>query len=133
MNTLGTSALVILAAVSLLWTALLLLVAFELRRASWRLQEFIRSMELELRPFMQEARETLKKMDRAARDVGEGATHFRGAFSALEEAGKNIRDTTGVFRSVFGSRFIPVASVLAGVRAGVKFLWKRSSQRREKS
>jgi hypothetical protein len=133
MNTLGISALVILAAVSLLWTALLLPVLFELRRASWRLQEFIRSVELELRPFMQEARETLKSIDRAARDVGEGATHFRGAFSALEEAGKNVRDATGVFRSVFGSRFIPVASVLAGVRAGVKFLWRRSAKRREKS
>jgi hypothetical protein len=39
--------------------------------------------------------------------------------------------TTGAIRAVFGSRLIPVASVLAGVRAGVKTLWKRYRGRRE--
>ncbi|HSB69387.1 MAG TPA: DUF948 domain-containing protein [Candidatus Methylomirabilis sp.] len=133
MNALGISALVVLAAVSLLWTLLLLPVLFELRRASWRLQEFIRSMEMELRPLMQEARQTIKNVNSAAQGVAEGATHLRGAFSALEEAGENLRATTGVIRAVFGSRMIPVAGALAGLRAGLKVLWKRYPRRRETS
>jgi hypothetical protein len=131
MNTLGISALVVMAVVSLLWTALLLPVLFEMRRASWRLQEFIRSVEMELRPLIQEARQVIKNMENAAQGVGEGVTHLRGAFSALEEAGENLRATTGVLRAVFGSRLIPAATLLAGLRAGLKMLWKRYPRRRE--
>lgn len=133
MNAVGISALVTLALVSLLWTALLIPVLFELRRASWRLQEFIRSMEMELRPLMQEARQTIKRADSAAQGIAEGATHLRRTLSALEEAGENLRATTGVIRAVFGSRMIPVAGALAGLRAALKVLWKRHSRRRETS
>ncbi|HYL81024.1 MAG TPA: DUF948 domain-containing protein, partial [Candidatus Acidoferrum sp.] len=131
MNTLGTSALVVMAVVSLLWTALLFVVLFELRRVSWRLQEFVRSLEMELRPLMQEARQVLKHVEQTAQGVGEGVTHLRGAFSALEEAGQNLRATSGVIRAVFGSRLIPAATLMAGLRAGLKMLWKRYPRRRE--
>ena len=131
MNTLGISALVVMALVSLLWTALLLPVLFEMRRASWRLQEFIRSVEMELRPLIQEARQAIKNVEHAAEGVVGGVTHLRGAFSAIEEAGENLRATTGVIRAVFGSRLIPAATLLAGLRAGLKMLWKRSPRRRE--
>lgn len=131
MNTLGISALVVMAVVSLLWTALLIPVLLEMRRASWRLQEFIRSVEMELRPLIQEARQAIKNVEHAAQGVAEGATRLRGAFSAMEEAGENLRATTGVIRAVFGSRLIPAASVLAGLRVGLKMLWKRYPRRRE--
>ena len=131
MNTLGISALVVMAAVSLLWTALLIPVLLEMRRVSWRLQEFIRSVEMELRPLMQEARQAITNVEHAAQGVSEGATRLRGAFSAMEEAGENLRATSGVIRAVFGSRLIPAASVLAGLRVGLKMLWKRYPRRRE--
>ncbi|HYL82546.1 MAG TPA: hypothetical protein VEU07_17140, partial [Candidatus Acidoferrum sp.] len=72
MNTLGISALVVMALVSLLWTALLIPVLLEMRRAAWRLQEFIRSLEMELRPLMQEARQVIKSVEHTAQGVGEG-------------------------------------------------------------
>jgi len=53
--------------------------------------------------------------------------------AAVEEAGENLRMTTGTIRAVFGSRLIPIAGVLAGVRAGLKFLWKQYTRRREPS
>jgi hypothetical protein len=53
--------------------------------------------------------------------------------AAVEEAGGNIRATTGVLRAVFGSRLIPVAGILAGVRAGIKMLLKQYGRRRESS
>jgi signal transduction histidine kinase len=125
MNTVGVTALVVLAVVSVLWTVLLIPALLELRRATWRLQEFIRTLELELRPTLQEARETIRAMTQAAQGVGEGAARLRGAMAAMEEAGGNLRATTGVLRAVFGSRLIPVASILAGVRAGIKALLQR--------
>jgi type II secretory pathway pseudopilin PulG len=131
MNTLGISALVVMAVVSLLWTALLIPVLLEMRRAAWRLQEFIRSLEMELRPLMQEARQVIKSVEHTAQGVGEGVTHLRGAFSALEDAGENLRATTGVIRAVFGTRLIPAATLMAGLRAGLKMLWKRYPRRRE--
>lgn len=133
MNAVGVAALVVLAVVSVVWTALLIPVLLELRRASWRLQEFVRTLELDLRPVLQEAREGIREMTKAAQGVADGTARLRGAMAAMEEAGENLRVTTGVIRAVFGSRLIPVASVLAGVRAGVKTLWKRYRGRRKPS
>ncbi|MBI4736602.1 MAG: DUF948 domain-containing protein [candidate division NC10 bacterium] len=133
MNPLAVAALVVLAVVSVVWTALLIPVLLEFKRASWRLQEFIRTLELDLRPVLHEAREGIREMTKAAQGVAESTARLRGAMAAMEEAGENLRVTTGAIRAVFGSRLIPVASVLAGVRAGVKTLWKRYRQRRESS
>ena len=132
-NTLAVASLVVLAVVSVLWTVLLVAVLLELRRASWRLQEFIRILELDLRPVIQEAREGIRTAAKAAQGVADGTARLRGALAAVEEAGENLRATTGVIRAVFGSRLIPVAGVLAGIRAGVKTLWKRYGRRREPS
>ncbi len=133
MNSLAVAALVVLAVVSVLWTVLLVAVLLELRRLSWRLQEFIRTLELDLRPVLQEAREGVRTAAKAAQEVADGTARLRGTMAALQDAGDNIRVTTDVIRAVFGSRLIPVASVLAGLRVGVKTLWRRSRQRRESS
>jgi hypothetical protein len=132
MSTVGVAALWVLAAVSVLWTLLLIPALLELRRAAWRLQEFIRTLELDLRPVIQEAREGVRAATRAAQDVAEGTARLRGAMASVEEAGENLRMTTATIRGVFGSRLIPVAAILAGMRAGVKFLWKEYTRRREK-
>ncbi len=123
MSNLGSAALVVLAAVSVLWTLLLILVMLELRHVSWRLQEFIRSLEMELKPAILEAREAVRNLGQVARGVSDATARLQRPLTALEEAGENIRVTTGVLRSVFGSRMIPVASLIAGLRAGAKALW----------
>jgi uncharacterized protein YoxC len=133
MNAVGVAALVVLAVVSLIWTLLLIPTIQELRRAAWRLQEFIRTLELELKPVLQEAREGVRAATKAAQQVADGTARLRGAMASVEEAGENIRMTTGAIRAVFGSRLIPIAGLLAGVRAGTKFLWKQYTRRREAS
>jgi hypothetical protein len=133
MNAVATTALVVLAVVGLLWTIMLVPALLELRRAAWRLQEFIRTLELELRPVIQEARDGVRAATKAAQEVANGTARLRGAMAAVEEAGENLRMTTGTIRAVFGSRLIPIAGVLAGVRAGLKFLWKQYTRRREPS
>jgi len=130
MNTVATTALVILAVMSLLWTIMLVPALLELRRAAWRLQEFIRTLELDLRPVLQEARDGVRAATKAAQEVMDGTARLRGAMTAIEEAGENLRMTTGTIRAVFGSRLIPIAGLLAGVRAGTKFLWKQYTRRR---
>jgi uncharacterized protein YoxC len=133
MNTVGTVALVVLAVVSLIWTFLLIPTVLEIRRAAWRLQEFIRTLELDLRPVIQEARDGVRAATKAAQEVADGTARLRGAMAAVEEAGENLRLTTGTIRAVFGSRLIPIAGVLAGLRAAAKFLWKQYTRRREPS
>jgi uncharacterized protein YoxC len=133
MHPVATTALVVLAVVSLLWTVLLVAVLLELRRLSWRLQEFIRTLELDLRPVLQEAREGVRTAAKAAQEVADGTARLRGTMAALQDAGDNIRVTTDVIRAVVGSRLIPVASVLAGLRVGVNTLWRRYRRRRESS
>ena len=133
MNGLAVASLVVLAVVSVLWTIMMVIVTSELRRASWRLQTFIRSLELELHPTIQQARETIRTLNRAGQGAADGMERVRDTLSKLEEAGDNIRATTGVVRSLFGSRFIPAASLLVGIRAGAKVLWKLYTRRREAS
>ena len=133
MNTVATAAVVVLAVVSLLWTLMLIPALLELRRAAWRMQEFIRTLELDLRPVIQEAREGVRTAAKAAQEVADGTARLRGTMAAIQEAGENLRMTTGTIRAVLGSRLIPVAGVLAGVRAGAKFLWKHYTHRRETS
>jgi signal transduction histidine kinase len=133
MDGLAVGSLVVMAVMSVIWTVVLVAVGLELRRASWRVQEFIRSLELELKPTMQDAREAIRNLQRAAQGAAEGTERVRGALAKLEQAGENIRATTGSIRGVLGSRLIPVASLLAGVRAGSKVLWKLYSHRRKAS
>ena len=132
MNGLAVASLVVLAVVSVLWTIMMVIVTSELRRASWRLQEFIRSLELELKPTIQQAREAIRTLNRAAQGAAEGTERVRGTLAKLEAVGDNIRATTRVVRSVVGSRLIPVASLVAGVRVGANVLWKLSTQRRRR-
>jgi len=132
-NPVAVAALVVLAVVSLLWTVMLVAVLLELRRLSWRLEEFIRTLEMDLRPVLQQVREGIQSAAKAYQGIAEGTASLRGTLAALEEAGENIRATTSVLRAVFGSRLIPIASVLAGVRAGVRTLWKLYTRRRGSS
>ena len=131
MDGLAVASLVVLAVVSVIWTVALIVAALEIRRAAWRLQEFVRSVEMELKPTIQEVREAIRMLDRAARGAADTTERVRGAFIKLEQAGENVRATTGKVRTLLGSRFIPALSLLAGVRAGTKVLWSFYTRRRE--
>ena len=130
MNGRAVAALVVLAVVSVLWTIMLVIVTSELRRASGRLQEFIRSLELELKPTIQQAREAIRTLNRVAQGAAEGTERVRGTLATLEAVGGTIRATTRAVRSAVGSRVLPVAALVAGVRVGANVLWKLSTQRR---
>jgi len=132
MNGLAVASLVVLAVVSVLWTIMVVIVTSQLRRASWRLQEFIRSLELELKPTIQQAREAIRTLNRAAQGAAEGAERVRGTLAKLEAVGDTIRARTRAVRSGFGSRLIPVASLVAGVRVGANVLWNLNTQRRRR-
>jgi len=132
MNGLAVASLVVLAVVSVLWTIMLVIVTSELRRAAWRLQEFIRSLELELKPTLQHAREAIRTLNWAVQGVAEGTERVQGTLANLDKAGDTIRSTTRVVRSGFGLLLIPVAGLWAGVRVGANVLWKQNTQRRRR-
>lgn len=133
MEGIAVAALVVLAVVSLLWTIALAFVVFELRRALWRVQEFIRSVEMELKPTMQEAREAIHTLQSVAQNASESTERIRNALRTLERAGEHVRLTAGAVRGAVGSRLIPMAGLMAGLRAGAKVLWGVYSRRRERA
>jgi hypothetical protein len=130
MNGLAVASLVVLAVVSVIWTVALVAVALELRRASWRLQEFIRSVELELKPTMQEAREAIRTLNKAAQGAADSTERVRGALVKLEQAGENVWATTRTIRRTVGARVVPAVSLWAGIRAGTRVLWDLYTRRR---
>jgi hypothetical protein len=132
MNGLAVAALVVLAVVSVLWTIVMVIVTAELRRASWRLQEFFRSLELELHPTIQQAREAIRTLHRVGQGAADGMERVRGTLATLDKAGDTIRATTRAVRSGSGALLIPVAGLLAGVRVGANVLWKLYTQRRRR-
>ena len=132
MNGLAVASLGVLAGVSVLWTIMLIIVTSQLRRVSWRLQEFIRSLELEVKPTIQQAREAIRTLNRGAQGAAEEMERVRGTLAKLEAVGDTIRATTRAVRSGVGSRWIPVASLVAGVRVGAHVLWKLNTQRRRR-
>ncbi len=130
MNALSTGALVVLAVLGLVWTLILLPVLLEIRRASVRLQEFIRTLELDLRPSLLQAKEVLRSVQQTAQNMADNTAKVGRVAGSLEEAGENIRMATGVVRAIFGSRLLPVAGLMAGVRAGIRMLWRSSRGRK---
>lgn len=124
-NPVATVALVVLAGVSLLWTVGLLMGWMELRRLLAQMQETLRFLEAEIRPLSAELREAVRRFNQMTQGVEESNARLQDALGAFQQAGQNVRVTTEAVRSVFGSRLIPVAGVMAGLRAGAKLLWKR--------
>jgi hypothetical protein len=57
----------------------------------------------------------------------------RGAVLRLERVGEGVCAATGTIRGLMGPRLVPAFSLLAGVRAGTKVLWKLYRARREAS
>jgi uncharacterized protein YoxC len=132
-NGVATVALAVLAGVSLLWTLGLLLAFMELRQLSQRIQEALRTLELELLPLARETREALRRLNQVSLGVEASNAKLQDALEAFQRAGQNVQMTTEALRAVFGSRLIPMAGVLAGVRAGVRLLWKTVRERRKAS
>jgi uncharacterized protein YoxC len=130
-SSVATVALVVLAGVSLVWTIGVWLALSEFRQLSRRLEEVLRAVDLELGPLVRETRETLQRVNAMAQGIGESNARLQDALGSFQQAGQNVRVTTEAVRTVFGSRLIPVASLMAGVRAGVKLLWRRYAHRRE--
>jgi hypothetical protein len=131
MEALKVSALLILAGVGVVWTIVLLALVGELRRTSQRLQDFLKLLEGELVPALTDVREAARAATRVLQDVGEVTPRLQAALGALEEAGDHVRGATGAVRNLFGHRFIPVAGILAGLRAGLRFAWRLYSKRRQ--
>lgn len=123
-------ALWVLAAVAVVWTIVLLALVGELRRTSQRVQDFLRVLEAEMLPALTDMREAARAATRVFQDMGEVTPRLQAALGALEEAGENVRGATGAVRNLFGRRLIPVAGILAGLRAGLRFAWRLYSKRR---
>jgi len=130
-STLSAAALMVLAALGVVWTILLLALFGELKRTSQRLQQLLAALETDLRPTLADAREAVRTAARVLEDMHAATPRLQAALSAFQEAGDNVRGATGVVRHLFGHRLIPAAGILAGVRTGLRYAWRLYSKRRQ--
>ncbi|HTX53525.1 MAG TPA: hypothetical protein VMD08_08940 [Candidatus Baltobacteraceae bacterium] len=130
MSELAVAALVIMAAVSLLWTVVLAVVSMNLFRLFRRGDDLLRVVEVELRPVLQDLREVLRKAQKVADGAAESTERVRSTLERLQGTAENLRNATGKIRAVISPRFLPAASLLAGITTGTKVLWKLYRGRR---
>ena len=124
------AALVVMAAVSLLWTIVLAVVTLELFRLFRRCDALLRVAEVELRPVLQDVREVLRKAQTVAESAAESTDRIRLTLARFQDTAEHVRHATGKVCSVVAPRFFPAASLLAGVTTGAKVLWKLYRGRR---
>jgi hypothetical protein len=130
MSDLAVAALVVMAAVSLLWTVVLGVLTLEFFRLFRRGDELLRIVEVELRPVLQDVREVLRKAQTLADGAAESTERIRSTLARLQGTAENVRSATGRMRAAVTPRFLPAASLLAGVTTGAKVLWKLYRGRR---
>ncbi len=130
MSDLAVAALVVMAAVSLLWTVVLAVLTLEIFRLFRRGDELLRIVEVEVRPVLQDVREVLRKAQTLADGAAESTERIRSTLARLQGTADNVRSATGRVRAVVAPRFLPAASLVAGVTTGAKVLWKLYRGRR---
>lgn len=128
-SSMAATALLILAGLGILWTIVLLSLLGELKRRSQRLEAVLAVVEAELPTTLTEIRDAARNVNRVAQDLGKATPHIAATLDALHQAGENVRGVTGTVRSLLGYRFIPVAGILAGLRTGLRYAWRRYRRR----
>ncbi len=133
MSDLAVAALIVIAVVSVLWTIVLAVFTLELFRLFRRGDQVLRLAEIEIRPVLQDVREVLRKAQTLADGAAESTERIRSTLARFQDTAEHVRSATGRVRTVIAPRFLPAASLVAGVTTGAKVLWKLYRGRRRKS
>lgn len=102
----------------------------QIRRTARQAEEFLRIVELELRPALIDMKEVIRNLNRASEQVTGGMEKVSGTLEAIQEAGQTVRSANQVIRHVVMPKFITGAAVMTGVRVGLRTLVARLIGRR---
>ncbi len=102
----------------------------QLRRTARQAEDFLRIVELELRPMLIDLKEVIRNLNRASDQVTGGIEKVGGTLEAIAEAGKTMRDANQLIQHIVFPKLITGAAFMTGLRVGLRTLIVRLLGRR---
>ena len=102
----------------------------QLRRTARQAEDFLRVVELELRPLLIDLKEVIRNLGRASEQVKGGIEKVGGTLEAIAETGKTVRYANQLIQHIVFPKLITGAAIVAGLRVGLRTLIVRLLKRR---
>ena len=102
----------------------------QIRRTARQAEEFLKIVQLELRPALIDMKEVIRNLNRASEQVTGGMEKVSGTLDAIQEAGQTVRSANRLIRYAVVPKLITSAAVMTGVRVGLRTLVARLIGRR---
>jgi uncharacterized protein YoxC len=97
----------------------------QIRRTARQAEDFLRLLELELRPTLIELKEVIGSLNRASDQVTGGLKKMDGTLEAIAEVGQTVRDVNQLAQHVVFPKLITGAALMTGLRVGLRTLLVR--------
>ena len=102
----------------------------QLRRTARQAEDFLRIVELELRPALIDLKEVIRNLNRASDQVTGGIEKVGGTLDAIQETGQTVRYANQLIQHIVFPKLITGAALMTGVRVGLRTLIVRLLGRR---
>lgn len=102
----------------------------QLRRTARQAEDFIRLVELELRPALIDLKEVIRNLNRTSDQISGGIEKVGGTLDAIAEAGQTVRDANQLVQHIVFPKLIGAAAFMTGLRVGLRTLLVRLVGRR---
>jgi len=102
----------------------------QIRRTARQAEDFLRLVELELRPTLIELKEVIGNLNRASDQVAGGLKKMDGTLEAIAEVGQTVRDANQLVQHIVFPKLIGSAALMTGLRVGLRTLLVRLVGRR---
>ncbi len=102
----------------------------QLRRTARQAEDFLRVVELELRPALIDLKEVIRNLNRASDQVAGGIEKVGGALDAIQETGQTVRYANQLIKHIVFPKLITGVALMTGLRVGVRTLIVRLLGRR---
>lgn len=102
----------------------------QFRRTARQAEDFLRVVELELRPALVDLKEVIRNLNRASDQVTGGIEKVGGTLEAIAEVGQTVRDANKLIHHFVFPKLITGAALVTGLRVGLRTLIGRLVGRR---
>lgn len=102
----------------------------QLRRTARQAEDFLRVVELELRPALIDLKDVIRNLNRASDQVAGGIEKVGGTLDAIAETGRTVRYANQLVKQIVFPKLITGAALMTGLRVGVRTLIARLLGRR---
>ncbi len=102
----------------------------QIRRTARQAEDFLRVIELELRPSLIEMKEVIRNFNRASDQVAGGIEKVGGTLEAIQKTGQTVRYANQLIQQIVFPKLITGAVVMTGLRVGLRTLIVRLMGRR---